>query len=154
MPSSGDGCQGESNQYQGHYYRETWIRGTKRGYRRTSGSTLGIECMKTRICILFIVLFVSAVASKLLNCNAVASEPLNNEEITSTCDTIVLGDSIIVIHTVCAPICSSCARVYNKEWQFLGNMTPPIQTAFPEAYIEDGKLLWRDNDTYDYTPTP
>ena len=110
--------------------------------------------MKARICILFIGLFLSAVASELLNCNAVASAPLNASEITSTRDTIVLGDSIIVIHTVCAPICSSCARVYNKEWQFLGNMTPPIQTAFPEAYIEDGKLLWRDNDTYDYTPTP
>ena len=23
---------------------------------------------------------------------------------------------------------------------------------FPEAYIEDGQLLWRDNDTLDYTP--
>ena len=28
-----------------------------------------------------------------------------------------LGDSIIVVTTVCAPQCSSCARVYNKEWQ-------------------------------------
>ncbi len=100
------------------------------------------------------VLFVSVVASELLNSNAVASEPLNYDTVTCVCDTIALGDSIIVIHTVCAPICSSCARVYNKEWQFLGNITPPIQTAFPEAYIEDGKLLWRDNDPYDYTPAP
>ena len=100
------------------------------------------------------VFFVSVVASERLNSNAVASEPLNNDEPTSVLDTLIGSDSIVVIHTVCAPICSSCARVYNKEWQFLGNMTPPIQTAFPEAYIEDGKLLWRDNDTYDYTPTP
>ena len=100
------------------------------------------------------VLFVSVVASERLNSNAVASEPLNNDELTSVLDTLIGSDSIVVIHTVCAPICSSCARVYNKEWQFLGNITPPIQTAFPEAYIEDGKLLWRDNDTYDYTPTP
>ena len=99
-----------------------------------------------------ILLFVSLVASELLNSNAVASEPLNAEELTSVHDTIVLGDSIIVIHTVCAPICSSCARVYNKEWQFQGNLTSPIKTAFPEAYIENGKLLWRDNDPYDYTP--
>lgn len=101
-----------------------------------------------------ILLFVSLVASELLSSKAVASEPLDNDEITSVCDTIVLGDSIIVIHTVCAPICSSCARVYNKEWLFLGNMTPPIKTIFPEAYIENGQILWRDNDPYDYTPVP
>lgn len=100
------------------------------------------------------VLFVSVVASERLNSNAVAYEPLNNDEPTSVLDTLIGSDSIVVIHTVCAPICSSCARVYNKEWQFLGNITPPIQTAFPEAYIEDGKLLWRDNDPYDYTPAP
>jgi hypothetical protein len=110
--------------------------------------------MKTRIFTLFILLLVSVLLSKLLNSNAVASELQNNDDITSTCDTLLTNDSIIVIHTVCAPICSSCARVYNKEWQFLGNLTPPIKTAFPEAYIEDGKLLWRDNDTFDYTPAP
>jgi hypothetical protein len=110
--------------------------------------------MKTRIFTLFILLLVSVLLSKLLNSNAVASELHNNDDITSTCDTPLTNDSIIVIHTVCAPICSSCARVYNKEWQFLGNLTPPIKTAFPEAYIEDGKLLWRDNDTFDYTPAP
>ena len=108
--------------------------------------------MRVKIVILFMVLFVSVAVSELLSSKAVASEPLDNDEITSVCDTIVLGDSIIVIHTVCAPICSSCARVYNKEWQFQGNLTSPIKTAFPEAYIENGKLLWRDNDPYDYTP--
>ena len=110
--------------------------------------------MKTRIFTLFILLLLSVLLSKLLNSNAVASELQNNDDITSTCDTLLTNDSIIVLHTVCAPICSSCARVYNKEWQFLGNLTPPIKTAFPEAYIEDGKLLWRDNDTFDYTPAP
>ena len=110
--------------------------------------------MKTRIFTLFILLLVSVLLSKLLNSNAVASELQNNDDITSTCDTLLTNDSIIVIQTVCAPICSSCARVYNKEWQFLGNLTPPIKTAFPEAYIEEGKLLWRDNDTFDYTPAP
>ena len=100
------------------------------------------------------VLVVSVVASKRLNSNAVASELQNDYEVTSVRDTLLTNDSILVIHTVCAPICSSCARVNNKEWQFLGNIAPPIQTAFPEAYIEDGKLLWRDNDPYDYTPAP
>lgn len=65
--------------------------------------------------------------------------------VTSTRDTLVAGDSIIVIHTVCAPVCSSCARVYNKEWSLIRTIVPPIQTPFPEAYIQDGKLLWRDN---------
>ena len=108
--------------------------------------------MRGKVVILFMVLFVSVVASERLNSNAVASEPLNNDTVTCICDTIALGDSIVIIHTVCAPICSSCARVYNKEWQFQGNMTPPIKRAFPEAYIVEGKLLWRDNDPYDYTP--
>ena len=73
-------------------------------------------------------------------------------ELTSSCDTLVLDDGYMVVYTVCAPICSSCVRVYDKEWTYLGNQKPPIKTAFPEAYIEDGQLLWRDNDPYDYTP--
>ena len=73
-------------------------------------------------------------------------------EISSTRDTLVLMDSIIVIHTVCAPICSSHARVYNKEWKEISVLKPPFKSAFPEAYIENGKVLWRDNDNFDYTP--
>lgn len=69
-------------------------------------------------------------------------------------DTVVSGDSIVVIHTVCAPICSSHARVYNKEWKEIAILKPPFKSAFPEAYIEDGKILWRDNDNFDYTPAP
>lgn len=69
-------------------------------------------------------------------------------------DTVVCGDSIVVIHTVCAPICSSHARVYNKEWKEIAILKPPFKSAFPEAYIEDGKILWRDNDNFDYTPAP
>ena len=61
-------------------------------------------------------------------------------------------DSIIVVHTVCAPICSSHARVYNKEWKEISVLKPPFKSAFPEAYIENGKVLWRDNDNFDYTP--
>lgn len=71
---------------------------------------------------------------------------------TSVRDTILLGDSVIVIHTVCAPICSSRVRVLNKEGVEIGILRPPFRSAFPEAYIEDGKLLWRDNDPFDYTP--
>lgn len=74
------------------------------------------------------------------------------EDVTSVRDTLMTNDSIIVIHTVCAPICSSHARVYNKEWQLISVLKPPFKSAFPEAYIEENKLLWRDNDNFDYTP--
>ena len=107
-----------------------------------------------KIVIFLILSFVSVLVSELLNSNAVASELQNDYEVTSVRDTLLTNDSIVVVHTVCAPICSSCVRVYNKDWYFLGMMTPPIRTAFPEAYIQDGKLLWRDNDPYDYNPAP
>ncbi len=71
--------------------------------------------------------------------------------IQTVSDTLYINDTIIVIHTACAPICSSCALAYDKEWNYIGNIIPPIKTAFPEAYIEDGHLQWRDNDPYDYT---
>lgn len=105
-----------------------------------------------KILTLFIVLFVSVLVSELLNSNAVASELQNDYEVTSVRDTLLTNDSILVIHTVCAPICSSHVRVYNKEWQYLGVLKAPFKSAFPEAYIENNKLLWRDNDTFDYTP--
>lgn len=105
-----------------------------------------------KILTLFIVLFVSVLISELLNSNAVASELQNDYEVTSVRDTLLTNDSILVIHTVCAPICSSHVRVYNKGWQYLGVLKAPFKSAFPEAYIENNKLLWRDNDTFDYTP--
>lgn len=105
-----------------------------------------------KILTLFIVLFVSVLVSELLNSNAVASEFQNDYEVTSVRDTLITNDSILVIHTVCAPICSSHVRVYNKEWQYLGALKAPFKSAFPEAYIENNKLIWRDNDTFDYTP--
>ena len=106
-----------------------------------------------KILTLFIVLFVSVLVSELLNSNAVASELQNDYEVTSVRDTLLTNDSILVIHTVCAPICSSHVRVYTKEWQYLGVLKAPFKSAFPEAYIENNQLLWRDNDTFDYTPT-
>ena len=87
------------------------------------------------------------------------SEPQNVNDsdstytsITSNKDTLYTHDSILVIHTVCAPICSSHVRVYNKEWEEIGLLKAPFRSIFPEAYVEDGKILWRDNDKFDYTP--
>ena len=75
-------------------------------------------------------------------------------EATSTRDTLITNDSIIIIHTVCAPICSSHVRVCNKEWKEIGILKAPFKSAFPEAYIENNQLLWRDNDNFDYEPAP
>lgn len=88
-----------------------------------------------------------------------ATQALNNTEQQGTIlvgirDTLLTNDSIIVIHTVCAPICSSHVRVYNKEWKEMGILKAPFRSAFPEAYIEDSRILWRDNDTFDYNPAP
>ncbi len=60
------------------------------------------------------------------------------------------NDSTIVIFTACAPQCSSCARIYNKEWQLLKTVTPPFSSIFPLATIENGRIVWKDNDSWEY----
>ncbi len=55
------------------------------------------------------------------------------------------GDSILVVQTVCAPVCSSCAHIYNKEWQLLREMRPAKECIFPLATIRNGQLVWQDN---------
>ena len=64
---------------------------------------------------------------------------------TSTRDTLILHDTTIIIHTVCAPICPSVVLTYDSNGQQIGTIQPPFTTPFPEAYIEDNRLLWRDN---------
>lgn len=74
-------------------------------------------------------------------------QPQNTQDISVTRDTLWYGqDSVLIIETACAPICSSIARVYNKEYRLLRTIKAPIPDAiFPEAYIENGVVLWRDN---------
>lgn len=55
------------------------------------------------------------------------------------------GDSILVVQTVCAPVCSSCAHIYNKEWQLLREVRPTKECTFPLAAIRNGQLVWQDN---------
>ena len=59
-------------------------------------------------------------------------------------------DSIFVVMTACAPQCSSIARVYNKEWELIRTVTPPFSSVFPLATIENGRIVWKDNDTWEY----
>lgn len=52
------------------------------------------------------------------------------------------ADSTLVVTTVCAPICSSCARVYNKEGELIRQELGA--TLFSQASIVDGELIWTD----------
>ena len=73
----------------------------------------------------------------------------------STTLEVYQGDSILVVFTACAPQCSSCARVYNKEWTLLDTLTPPFRSIFPLATIDKttGRIIWTDNDTWNYQST-
>ena len=68
----------------------------------------------------------------------------------STTLEVYKGDSILVVFTACAPQCSSCARVYNKEWKMIQTVTPPFSSIFPLATIENGRIIWKDNDNWEY----
>jgi hypothetical protein len=71
----------------------------------------------------------------------------------STTLEIYRGDSIYVIFTACAPQCSSCVRVYNKEWILIEEVTPIVTSVFPLASFENGRIVWTDNDTWNYQST-
>ena len=63
-----------------------------------------------------------------------------------------MADKITVAYTVCAPVCSSCVRVYNKDWEFISTINPPFTSVFPLATIdqETGQIHWTDNDDWKY----
>lgn len=71
---------------------------------------------------------------------------------STTMEVFLTSDSAIVVMTSCAPQCSSCARVYNKEWRLIRTITPPFQSIFPLATInkETGIIEWSDNDKWEY----
>lgn len=62
------------------------------------------------------------------------------------------ADNYLVIMTVCAPQCSSCARVYNKEGEYLFPLEPSVTSIFPLATMDkqSGKITWKDNDNWEY----
>lgn len=72
---------------------------------------------------------------------------VSTDSTTINSDTLYLNaDTTIIIFTACAPVCSSIARAYNKDGKMLGQMHCPIPNAvFPEAYVENNRLCWRDN---------
>ncbi len=60
-------------------------------------------------------------------------------------DLVDYTDSLLVVRTVCAPVCSSVAAIYSTDGRILRTLQPATDGIFPEAYIENGVLLWRDN---------
>ena len=60
------------------------------------------------------------------------------------------ADSILVVLTACAPQCSSCARIYNKEWKLIAKPQSPTPSIFPLATIENGRIVCKDNDNWEY----
>ena len=71
---------------------------------------------------------------------------------SSTLEVYQGPETNIIVLTVCAPQCSSCARVFNKEWKFMEDITPPFTSIFPLATIdkETGSVIWKDNDKWEY----
>lgn len=62
------------------------------------------------------------------------------------------GDSILLIRTQCAPLCSSFARIYKDDWSLIRAIPTPRNMVLPEAYVENGVLLWRENFREDESP--
>lgn len=62
------------------------------------------------------------------------------------------ADSMIVVMTVCAPQCSSRARIYNKEWTLIRDIEPTVRSIFPLATMNQttGQITWTDNDNWEY----
>jgi len=54
-------------------------------------------------------------------------------------------DSMLVVETVCAPICSSTARVFDRDGKLIRTIAPDCEGTLPFAWIENGKVHWRDN---------
>lgn len=79
-----------------------------------------------------------------------------SDSIYARTDTLVKGDTLFVIYTACAPICSSNVRMLitlhrkKKDTIIEQSLPCPLPYAvFPEAYIEDRRIRWRDNTPKD-----
>lgn len=70
---------------------------------------------------------------------------MHSQEHYVTFDTLQHQDTLYVIQTACAPICSSVVHIYLNTGVFVSRLYPPFKAVFAEAYIADDRLLWRDN---------
>ena len=61
-------------------------------------------------------------------------------------ETFHYGDSILLVQTVCAPLCSSVARMYDSQWKLLHPMPAPAAYTLPQAFIApNGTIRWQEN---------
>ena len=61
-------------------------------------------------------------------------------------ETFHYDDSILLVQTVCAPLCSSVARMYDIHWTLLHPVPAPDAYTLPQAFInENGTLRWQEN---------
>lgn len=70
---------------------------------------------------------------------------VHGQESHVTFDTLKHQDTLYIIQTACAPICSSVVHIYSTTGVFITRLYPPFKAVFAEAYIADDRLLWRDN---------
>lgn len=62
-------------------------------------------------------------------------------------DLVDYTDSVLVVRTVCAPVCSSVAMIYRSNGQIVRIIQPTVEGIFPLAHIKNGVLFWTDNTT-------
>ena len=55
------------------------------------------------------------------------------------------GDSVLLVQTVCAPLCSSVAQIYDSQWKLRHTVSAPENYTLPQAFIEQGILRWEEN---------
>lgn len=78
-------------------------------------------------------------------------EARNNSYFVKLADSCYLetyhyGDSILLVQTVCAPLCSSVARMYDSQWTLLHPIPAPNAYTLPQAFIdENGTIRWQEN---------
>ena len=61
-------------------------------------------------------------------------------------ETYHYGDSILLVQTVCAPLCSSVALMYDSRWTLLHPIPAPDAYTLPQAFIDsNGGIRWQEN---------
>lgn len=61
-------------------------------------------------------------------------------------ETYHYGDSILLVQTVCAPLCSSVAQMYDSHWALLHPVPAPEAYTLPQAIInKNGNICWQEN---------
>ena len=61
-------------------------------------------------------------------------------------ETYHYGDSILLVQTVCAPLCSSVAQMYDSDWTLLHPIAAPADYTLPQAFIApNGTIRWQEN---------